>query len=242
LASSVDQLADIQLSLNSSVWSPESQTLNPPNLIGMISERTAIEAMIMHSDNTGTDMTILQTGIDNVRSFISSIGLTNTQVPDSTRAAVAYLFGAPNYLTISWSELEGYLNSNAPFVNPPLNKTITMASTTEDLVSYYSRGLIGEFFNNDTAKTIEFRRVLSLGDAVVQIVPLGATGFAKGGAIDIPGFHALCGAGGMYFSGRWIYFAMTIDWFAAEEQDPATDAAFEMAVAKALNMVYNALV
>jgi beta-lactamase class A len=236
----VDQLIKTQLGLNASVWAPDSQTLNPPNLMGMISERAALEAMIMHSDNTGTDMSILQTGIQNVRNFISSIGLTQTRVPESTRAFAAYLFGAPNYLNITWSQLEGYLNSDAPFVNLPLNNTITMASTTEDLVSYYSRALLGNFFTHP--QTVEeYRRILSLGDAVLRVVPLGATGFGKGGSIDVPGFHALCIAGGMSFSNRWVFFATTINWDAAALNDPTTVAAFAQAVSSALKMVYEAL-
>lgn len=235
----VDKLEDTQLGLDASVWSPDSQTLNPPNLIGMISERTALEAMIMHSDNTGADMSIKQIGIQNVRNFISSIGLTQTRVPESTRAFAGYLFGAPNYLTMTWSQLQGYLNSNAPFVNPPLNNTITMASSTADLVSYYSRALLGNFFKNPQT-VAEYQRILSLGDAILEVVPLGATGFGKGGAIDVPGFHALCIGGGMFFSNRWVFFAMTINWDAPALHDPATDAAFEQAIRSALKMVYEA--
>ena len=243
----VDQLTTkTQLALNQAVWSPDSQTLNPPNVIGMISERLALEAMIMHSDNTATDMSILQTGIQNVRSFISSIGLTQTLVPDSTRAFFGYLFGAPNYLSITWAQLQGYLNSDAHFVNSPLNKTITLASSMEDLVSYYSQALIGDFFQHSETLQ-EYRRILTLGDAVLRIVPLGATGFGKGGSIDVPGFndvpgfHAVCVAGGMFFSGRWAFFALTINWFDPAENDPDTVAAFATAVKQALNLVFERL-
>src|SRR5215470_10148260 len=38
-----------QLTLDASVWSVDSATFNPPNLIGQVSERTALEAMIEHS-------------------------------------------------------------------------------------------------------------------------------------------------------------------------------------------------
>ena len=64
----VDQLTTkTQLALNQAVWSPDSQTLNPPNVIGMISERLALEAMIMHSDNTATDMSINPANRDSKR-------------------------------------------------------------------------------------------------------------------------------------------------------------------------------
>ena len=36
---------------------------NPPNLSGLVSQRTALEAMIMHSDNTATDMSMKQVGV-----------------------------------------------------------------------------------------------------------------------------------------------------------------------------------
>ena len=56
-----------QLTLDASVWSPDSATFNPPNMSGVVSERTALEAMILHSDNTGTDMSMKHVGADNVR-------------------------------------------------------------------------------------------------------------------------------------------------------------------------------
>jgi hypothetical protein len=58
----VQTLQNEQLDLNASVWSPDSATFNPPNLIGKVSLRTALEAMILHSDNTGTDMCLKHTG------------------------------------------------------------------------------------------------------------------------------------------------------------------------------------
>jgi beta-lactamase class A len=241
---SVDQLTK-QLALDAGVWSPYSPILNPPNLIGMISERTALEAMILHSDNTGTDMSILQAGIDNVRNFLASIGLTQTQVPLSTRSFFGYLYGAPNYKTITWSQLEGYINSNAPIVNPTLNNTITLASSANDLVSYYSRALVGDFFLDKPelkeAKLAEFLRILSLAGAVRLLVPLGATGFGKGGSIDYPGDHALSYAGGMFFASRWVFTAFTIKWDAPGEDDHDTVTEWISAVAGALQVVFEAL-
>jgi beta-lactamase class A len=52
----VQTLKAKQLSLDASVWSLDSAMFNPPNLIGKVSQRTALEAMIMHSDNTGTSL------------------------------------------------------------------------------------------------------------------------------------------------------------------------------------------
>ena len=44
-----------------------------------------MEAMVVHSDNTATDMVLKETGADAVRRFIASIGLKKTMIPDSTR-------------------------------------------------------------------------------------------------------------------------------------------------------------
>jgi beta-lactamase class A len=74
-ADSPDVLTTIttqQLSPDPSVWSLDSTTFNPPNMIGMVTQRTSMEAMIMHSDNTGTDMMLKSTGPGNVRSFIAT--------------------------------------------------------------------------------------------------------------------------------------------------------------------------
>ena len=181
----VQTITERQLALDESVWSPDSATFNPPNLSGMVTERTAIEAMILHSDNTGADMCLKQAGTDNVRAFIASAGLTNTLIPESTRSFIGYLLGAPDYLTFTWQQ---YLDAaNDPFVNPPLNTTQTLASSADDLVSYYSRGLQGEFFENDQTLN-EFRAILSLGDVIWLLpVPLGVSAFAKGGEINVPG-------------------------------------------------------
>ena len=54
-------------------------------LTGTASARTVLEAMISHSDNTATDAAIAQVGINQVRQFIASAGLTSTLIPDSTR-------------------------------------------------------------------------------------------------------------------------------------------------------------
>jgi beta-lactamase class A len=236
----VGKLARKELVLDASVWSPVSPVLNPPNLIGMVSERTALEAMIMHSDNTGTDIALLATGSDYVQNFVDSIGLTQTQIPLSTRAYLGFLYGAPNYKSITWAEIEGFVNSDAPFVNPPLNNTITLASSPNDLISYYSRALVGDFFLTDEA-TAEFQRILSLASAVRLVVPLGATGFGKGGNVDTPGFHAYSFAGGMFFSKRWVFFSYTINWNAAGQHDPKTVGEWQAAVVTATQLVFDAL-
>jgi beta-lactamase class A len=122
-----------------------------------------------------------------------------------------------------------------------MNKVQTMASSADDFVSYYSRALHGEFFKNKETLN-EFRRVLSLGDAIWALpLPLGVSAFMKGGSIDVAGFHAVCAPGGMFFEDRWVYFCLAINWFAKAEADGETVKAFAAAGSRALTMVKGAL-
>jgi beta-lactamase class A len=231
----VQALKAKQLALDASVWSADSATFNPPNLIGKVSQRTALEAMILHSDNTGTDMSIQEAGPDKVREFIASIGLKNTMIPHSTRSLFAYLLGAKDPKTFSWEDLGAAANS--PIVNSPMNKVETMASTANDFVSYYSRALHGEFFKNKETLN-EFRRILAGSDAIWLLpLPLGVSAFVKGGSIDVAGFHAVCAPGGMLFDDRWVYFFLTINWYAKAEADVETATAFATAAGRALTLV-----
>jgi beta-lactamase class A len=235
----VQTISQRQLALDARVWSVDSATFNPPHLTGMVSERTALEAMILHSDNTGTDMSIKLVGPDNVRKLIASAGLTNTLVPDSTRVFIGYLLGAPDYKTFTWDDLVAA--ADAPIVNSPLNPVETMASSADDLVSYYARALQGEFFQHRETLN-EFRRILALGDAIWLVpLPLGVSAFVKGGSIDVPGFHTVCVPGGMFFDGRWVYFCLTLNWYATAETDPNTVTAFAAAASEALELVKEAL-
>jgi len=241
-ADSPDVLTTIttqQLSLDPSVWSPGSPSFNPPNMIGMVTERTAMEAMIMHSDNTATDMMLKFTGPGNVRSFISSAGLTKTLIPDSTRVFFSYLAGLPNYKTATY--LDFVAASSDPFVHSPFNPVETLASSADDMVSYYSRALQGGFFQHKETLS-QFLEILSIGDAIWQIpVPLGVSAFIKGGSIDVPGFHAICAPGGLFFNNRWVYFCFTLNWPAPGVTDPKTAAAFAAAIHQAFVIVIAAL-
>ena len=235
----VQTLTAKQLTLDASVWSVDSATFNPPNLIGKVSQRTALEAMILHSDNTGTDMSIKQVGPEKVRELIASIGLKNTMVPDSTRVFFGYLLGSKSYKTFSWEEIGAA--ANLPIVKSPMNKVQTLASSADDFVSYYSRALQGEFFKNK-ATLNEFRRILAMGDAIWLLpLPLGVSAFVKGGSIDVIGYHAVCVPGGMLFDGRWVYFCLTINWYSKAETDVDTVNAFIAAGSRALTMVKDAL-
>jgi beta-lactamase class A len=229
------QLDAHELPLDQNVWSLGSTIFNPPDLSGLVSEKTAMEAMIVHSDNTATDMILKQAGPNQVRQFIDGAGLSNTLIPDSTRALFAYVQGAPNYLTISWNEVLTFLNRNS--VHPLLNDVETLASSANDLVSFYERALQGGFFRNQETLT-EFRRILALGDINYLVgFPLGVNAFGKAGYFDSLGTHGRCIAGGMFTANRWVYFAAIINWDAASLTDPATEAAFYDALRKAIAAV-----
>lgn len=235
----LDTITAQQLSLDPSVWSADSAAFNPPNMIGQVTERTAMEAMIMHSDNTGTDMMLNFTGPDNVRKFIASAGLTETMIPDSTRAFFGYLLGLENFKTATFLDLVAA--SSGPYVNPPLNDVETLASSADDFVSYYSQALQGGFFQSEETLS-QFRKILSTGDAIWNIpVPLGVSAFIKGGSIDVPGSHAVCTPGGLFFNNRWVFFCFTINWPAPGATDPETVSAFAAAVHRALVVVIAAL-
>jgi len=161
----VELVEETRLALDSTVWSFGSPTFTPPDVAGIVSERTTMEAMITRSDNTATDMMFKVAGVDNVRSLIASAGLTNTLVPDSTRAFTGYLFGAPDYKNLTWEQLQKVVQG--PVVHPFLNTVQTLASSADDFVSYYSRALQGEFFQYRETLN-EFRRVLTPCDFIIN--------------------------------------------------------------------------
>ena len=92
----VATISSHQLTLDQSVWSADSAMFNPPNLIGTVTERTTLEAMIIRSDNTATDTALKPVGPDAVRNFITSIGQRSTAIPDRIRTFFGYLVGAPD--------------------------------------------------------------------------------------------------------------------------------------------------
>ena len=217
----VEALEEETLVLDESVWSLGSPIFNPPNLRGTVSERTALEAMIMRSDNTATDMIFNLAGAPNIRSLIASAGLRNTLVPDNTRIFAGYIFGAPNYRTVTWDEIL-LLASGGQLAHPLLNDVQTLASSADDFVRYYAHALQGSFFHHHETLQ-EFRRILTLCDFIYLIpLPLGVSAFMKSGNADSPGFHARTIAGGMFVDRRWVFFAFMLNWYAESGDDAPT--------------------
>jgi beta-lactamase class A len=233
-----DELEQKQITLDSTVWSFGSPTFfpygPPAGLTGIVSERTTMEAMITRSDNTATDMLLNLAGADKVRKFIASAGLKQTLIPDTTRALTGYLFGAANYLNLTFEELVELIQNQSPQVHPFLNNVETLASSADDFVSYYSRALQGEFFKHKETLH-EFRRILTLCDFIYLIpVPLGVSAYAKSGNADTPDFHARSFAGGMFDADHWVYFSFIINWYASSPDDPETVEKFFAAIHQTL--------
>ena len=217
LAAQLNRRLAKQLPLDESVFSLSAPVMNPPHLTGQVTLRTALEAMIAHSDNTATDIALKHVGPDRVRVFIADIGLRETQIPESTRQFFGYIIGIPDWQATTWAEMQADDPTRTP--RPILNDTITMASTPNELVSFYARALQGEFFRYAETLAV-FRAILGLADSVPASVPLGANGFGKGGSIDIEesegASHVLTFAGGLYVPDRWVYFALLQNWTDAD--------------------------
>jgi beta-lactamase class A len=210
----IEQLQE-ELVLDEAVFTLGSPIFNPPNLTGKVTARTVLQAMILESDDTAADMALQRIGPERVRELIASLGLAQTRIPDSTRQYVGYVFGDPDWQNITWAKLLPLVN-DTPY--PPrfaLNDEITMASSANDLVSFYARALTGEIFRYSETLAA-FRDFLSLKDEIAQIFPLGVNAFVKGGSLDAFTDHVLSAAGGMYVAQRWVYFAVILNWDNAE--------------------------
>lgn len=217
------------LRLDEAVFSPGASVFNPPNLTGEASLRTALEAMISHSDNTATDMVLKYVGSERVQSFVEGIGLIQTRIPASTRQFLGYIFGLSDWQATTWAETQGAGGTPRSI----LNETITMASTPDELVSFYARALQGEFFHYAETLAV-FRAILSIADAIAPSMPLGVSAFGKGGSLDFNGSYVLTFAGGMYVPDRWVYFSLLLNWTDAEVSPDAQVLASYIAAAKTI--------
>ena len=213
LAAQLNARLATQLPLDDAVFSLSSTVMNPPHLSGQVTLRTALEAMIAHSDNTATDMVLKHVGAERVQAFVDSIGLRQTRIPTSTRQFFGYISGIADWQATTWADMQTE-NPDA-MTQPILNDTITMASTSDELVSFYARALPGEFFQYAETLAV-FRAILGLADAIPPSMPLGVSGFGKGGSIDFDGSHVLTFAGGVYVPDRWVYFALLLNWTDAD--------------------------
>jgi beta-lactamase class A len=228
-----------QLPIDDSVRSLDSPVFE--KLTGSTEARSVLEAMISHNDNTATDAAFAAVGVNNVRQFIASAGLTSTLIPDSTRILYSYLAGAPLGVDEGWQGMLK-IRDGQFFGQPrsPLNKQQTMQSTAGQLVSYYQRALSGAFFSKPATLT-EFQRIQTMADAIAHIVPSGVKAYAKGGSINWEGFHALSVAGQMIVNNVPVTFCFTVNWNGPDQDVPVVETGFGASIAKILGGVATSL-
>jgi beta-lactamase class A len=207
-------------------------------LTGTSNYRNALEAMIAHSDNMGTDIALAKAEPDRVRALIAQAGLTQTQIPDSTRRLFSYLAGAPIGVDLGWAGMLNIVNGVNTGLTPrsdAINANETMASSATDMVSWYQQALTGKFFQTPTALR-EFKRISAMADALWITVPADTISYGKGGSIDWAGFHALCVAGQMRTRDVPVSFCFTLNWTGTADSN-ARGGEFAGAIAKVLAQV-----
>ncbi|WP_428673170.1 serine hydrolase [Reyranella sp.] len=198
-----------QMAIDDSVRSLSSPVFL--KLTGTTPAVAVLEAMIAHSDNTATDVAMGAVGTDRVRALIAQAGLKQTQVPNSTRRLFSYLAGAPEGVDAGWAGILRLAEAASTNSRPALNDRQTMASSAEDMVSWYRQALTGAFFQKP-GTLVEFKRIQAMADALVLIVPPDTPAYGKGGSIDWQDFHCFCVAGQMIVGKVPVTFCFTINW------------------------------
>lgn len=199
------------------------------NLTGTASARVALEAMITHSDNTGTDVALHRVGVEKVRAFIASTGLKTIRIPYSTRRLFSYIGGAAEGVDVGWAGMERIM-ADKLFGEPrsPLNPVETMAGSTADFVAFYRQALRGDYLKQASSLT-EFRRIQAMADVIAVLVPPGIAAYAKGGSIDWQDFHAFNASGQMVVGARPVTFSFTVNWHGPDSSIPTVGAHFKEA-------------
>lgn len=221
---------DTQMAIDDSVRSLSSPVFL--KLTGTTPAVSVLEAMIAHSDNTATDVAMAAVGADRVRALIAQAGLKRTQVPDSTRRLFSYLAGAPEGVDAGWAGVQR-LAETPSAARLALNDRQTMASTAEDMVSWYRQALGGAFFEKP-GTLVEFKRIQAMADALVHVVPANTMAYGKGGSIDWQGFYCFCLPGQMIVGKVPVTFCFTINWTGAADGVGAIFQAYKTAIAEVL--------
>ena len=183
-----------------------------------------LEAMIAHSDNTATDSALRRVGPDRVRALIAEQKLAATLIPDSTRRFFSYNAGAPLGVDVGWSGVQQVLSSQRALGPPghPLNDQVTLASSADDLVTYYKRALAGTLFTKRSTLS-EFKRIHMDN----RMFPEDTVGYGKGGSgnwfgdsMVVGDFHAISYAGQMVVNATPVTFCFVANW---TSEDPKLD-------------------
>jgi beta-lactamase class A len=184
------------------------------NLTGTVPARSALEAMIAHSDNTGTDIALKRVGPDRVRAFLASAGYETVKIPTSTRRLVSYLNGAPRGVDVGWKGMLEFQDGKL-FGPPrsPMNDVETMQGSAAEFVAFYERALDGRYFRKPETLT-EFKRILAMANVLPLIAPPDTPAYGKGGSLDSNGYNALIAAGQMRAGGGKVpvSFCFTINY------------------------------
>lgn len=203
---------DTQEAVNDGIRALGSPVLG--NLTGTVPARSALEAMIAHSDNTGTDIALKCVGPDRVRAFLASAGYKTVKIPTSTRMLVSYLNGAPRGVDVGWKGMLAIQNGKL-FGPPrsPMNNVETMQCSAAEFITFYERALNGQYFRKPETLT-EFKRILAMANVLPLIVPPDTPAYGKGGSLDSNGYNALVAAGQMRVGGGKIpvSFCFTINY------------------------------
>lgn len=214
--------------------SPGSPVL--ADLQGRMPYRSALEAMIAHSDNTATDIALDAVGPERVRSLIAQQGLRATRIPDSTRKLFSYLAGAPSGQDLGWEGMQRMARGDAMGLtarSDVVNEHQAMLSTASEMVQWYRRSLSPGFFGQ-AGTLVEYRRIHAMANALPLVVPAGLASYGKGGSIDWEGFHCICVAGQMVAGGIPVTFCFTCNWSGGMKSTERT-AEFVAAVARVLD-------
>ena len=226
---------DAPMSVDDSVRTPGSPVLL--GMTGKLPARSALEAMITHSDNIGTDLALAAVTPARVRALIAEAGLRQTQIPDSTRRFFSYIGGAPYGTDIGWAgmqRMDGHWRPGTP--RAPLNDKETLASTAGEMVRWYRDAFAGRFFTKgDTLR--EFKRIQAMADALSQVVPDGLAAYGKGGSIDWEQFHCFCVPGQMIVRGVPVTFCFTVNWSGPDDGVAAMFGQYRDAVTRVLGAV-----
>ena len=220
-----------QMAIDDSVRSLSSPVFL--KLSGTTPAVSVLEAMIAHSDNTATDVAMAAAGPDRVRALIAQAGLKQTQIPDSTRRLFSYLAGAAEGEDVGWAGLQRLAEATSINGRPALNDRQTMASSAEDMVSWYRLALTGAFFQKP-GTIVEFKRIQAMADALVLVVPSDTPAYGKGGSIDWQGFHCFCLPGQMIVGKVPVTFCFTINWTGPADGIGAIFQSYKTAVADVL--------
>jgi beta-lactamase class A len=230
-----------QLAVDDSVRSLVSPVLQ--NLTGTTQARSALEAMIAHSDNTATDIALKRVTPARVRQFIADAGLQKARIPDSTRQYFSYVAGAPRGEDLGWKGMQAVVNNDKPDTSkyrPALNDVVTMAVPASEFVAYYKRALTGSYFQKPETLT-EFKRVQAMADAIALVVPADTVAYMKGGSIDWNGFHCLAVAGQMIVRDTPVTYALTYNWSDSDGDQKKLTEDYKDAVAGVLGQVHRRL-